>query len=202
IVVKDGGGDTVKTVNVGSGYAAGDTIDIGNGLKIALTTGNLVDADVFTIKAYGDTDTADLLSTLGINTFFSGSNADTMAVSSDITSDSTRVAASLGDITDNTNAARLFGLNEQTFSSLGSLSPGDFYRKLVTDVGQQVSLKSMREGNLTAIVRNLTSQQAEVSGVDINEEAAQMLIYEQMFQAMAKYISMVQSTIESLMAIV
>ncbi|MBW8001529.1 MAG: flagellar hook-associated protein FlgK [Planctomycetes bacterium] len=203
IVVKDGGGSTVKTVNVGSGYAAGDSIDIGNGLKIALTTGNLTDADVFTIKAYGDTDTADLLSTLGLNTFFTGSDASTMAVSSTVSSDPSRIATSLGaDMTDNANASRLFGLNEETFSDLGSLKPGDFYRKMVTDIGQQVSLKAMREDNLDAVVANLLNQQAEVSGVDINEEAAQMLIYEQMFQAMAKYMRMVQSTMESLMEIV
>ncbi len=203
ITVKDGGGSTVKTVNVGSGYAAGDVINVGNGLKIAISMGNLVDGDSFTVKAYGDTDTSDLLSSTGINTFFSGISAETMAVCSDITSDPKRVATSLGaDMTDNTNAVRLAGLSSQTLSSLNSLKPGDFYRKLITDLGQQVSLKQMREDNLEVMVQNLLNQQSEVSGVDLNEEAAQMLVYERMFQAMAKYMNIVQRTMASFLEII
>ena len=40
-----------------------------------------------------------------------------------------------------------------------------------------------------------------MSGVDINEEAAELLVYEQMFQAMAKYIATVQTSMASLMEI-
>lgn len=51
-------------------------------------------------------------------------------------------------------------------------------------------------------MQNLTNQRSELSGVDINEEAAQMLVFEQMFQAMAKYLGTVQSTIDGLMELV
>jgi flagellar hook-associated protein FlgK len=52
------------------------------------------------------------------------------------------------------------------------------------------------------MVQNLANQQSEISGVNINDEAAQMLVYEQMFQAMAKYLTTVQSSISSLMEII
>ena len=48
---------------------------------------------------------------------------------------------------------------------------------------------------------SLSNQQSDISGVDINEEAAQMLIFEQMFQAMSKYLGTVQSTLATLMDI-
>jgi flagellar hook-associated protein 1 FlgK len=49
------------------------------------------------------------------------------------------------------------------------------------------------------LVQSLTNQQSEISGVDINDEAAQMIVFEQMFQASAKYLSTVQATLTSIM---
>jgi flagellar hook-associated protein 1 FlgK len=93
-------------------------------------------------------------------------------------------------------------LKDQAISSLNNLTPGDFYRRLVTDVGQQVAIKQMRYDNIEGLLQQLANQQSQISGVDINDEAAKMLIFEQMFQAMAKYLNMVQSSIATLMEIV
>ncbi len=60
----------------------------------------------------------------------------------------------------------------------------------------------MRQDNVEAIVQNLANQQSEISGVDINDEAAQMLVFEKMFQAMAKYLNIIQSNLSSLMEII
>jgi flagellar hook-associated protein 1 FlgK len=71
----------------------------------------------------------------------------------------------------------------------------------VTNVGLEVSTRETEQGNIELIVQNLESRRDDISGVDINEEAAELLIYEQMFQAMAKYISTIQTSMESLMEI-
>ena len=63
-------------------------------------------------------------------------------------------------------------------------------------------VKQMRQDNIEVMVLNLTNQQGETSGVDINDEAAQLLVFEQMFQAMAKYISTINSSIASIMEII
>ena len=205
LVITDGSASTVATVNVGAGYAAGDKLDIGNGIKIALTTGSLNDGETFAVDAFADTDTSGVLSTVGMNTFFSGSGADDIAVCSAISSSPARLATSLGadssatGMVDNANALRMAGVKDQTLSSLSSLSCGDFYRKVVTEVGQKIVVRDMREDNIRQIVENLGSRQSEISGVDINKEAAELLIYEQMFQAMAKYINTVQLSMSSLM---
>jgi flagellar hook-associated protein 1 FlgK len=112
------------------------------------------------------------------------------------------VAASLGaEMTDNANAQRMAELQDQALSSLGNMSPAEFYDQLVTDMGQQISLKGLQVDNIEVVVLNLSNQQSDVSGVDINEEAAKLLIYEQMFQAMAKYLSTVQSSLYAVMEI-
>jgi flagellar hook-associated protein 1 FlgK len=200
--VKDTYGQLVATLNIGAGYAAGDELDVGNGIKISLGTGDLVAGDTFEVDAFADTDTSGLLAAAGMNTFFSGHNAVNMEVCSDIVSSPSRVATALGaDMSDNTNAQRMAGLRDQAIGSLGSLTAPEFYRQLVTDIGQQTSVTQMEQDNIEAVVQNLTNQQSEISSVDVNDEAAQMLVFQQMFQAMAKYLSTVKSSVETLIEI-
>ena len=203
LVVTDGDGDTIATLDVGSGYAAGSTLDVGNGIKISLTTGSLNDTETFEVDAYASTDTSGVLAAIGINTFFSGSSAANIAVCSDIPAAPGRIAVALGpDMTDNTNALRLAGLRDQAISSLDALTCGQFYRRLVTNIGQQLSTKQMRQNNIEVVVQNLSNQQSQVSGVDINDEATQLLVFEQMFQAMAKYMTTIQSSVTSIMQLI
>ncbi len=200
ITVTDGDSNTVTTFNVGSGYAAGDLLDLGNGIKIALGTGDMADGNTFEVDAFAETDTSGFLAAVGINTFFSGANASNIAVCSDISDSPGRIATALGaDMTDNTNALRLTGLADEASDDLDSFTPVEFYRQLVTDIGLQLSVKETRQDNIEAIIQNLANQQSEVSGVDINDEAAQMLIFEQMFQAMAKYLDTVQTSLTTIM---
>lgn len=203
ITVTDGDGETVTTLNVGSGYAAGDKLDIGNGIKIALSTGDLSDGNTFGVDAFADTDTSGLLAAAGINTFFSGSNASNMAVCQEISAEPGRIAtAQREDAADNNNVLRMFALKDRALSDLDSLTPGEYYRQLITDIGQQISVKQTNQENVQTLVLNLTNQQSEISGVNINDEAAQLLIFEQMFKAMAKYLSTLQSSLSTIMEII
>jgi len=204
LTVTDEASNTIDTINIGSGYAAGDKIDVGDtGIKISLSTGDLVDGDSFSIKVFADTDTSGVLAAVGINTFFSGRSASDIAICSDINTTPGRVAAALGaDMTDNANALRMVGLKDQAVTSLNSMTPGEFYRQMVTDIAQQLFVKQARKDNITSMVQNLSNQQSEISGVDINDEAARMLVFEQMFKAMSKYLSTIQSLLISIMEIV
>ena len=206
LVVTDSGAGSIATLNIGSGYAAGERKVVGDtGIYISLTTGDLAQSnnDYFEVDVFADTDTSGLLAAAGVNTLFSGSSASDMAVCSEISSTPSRIATSLGgDMTDNTNAVRMAGLKDQALSSLNSLTPEDFYRQMVTNIGQDISIKQMRQDNIEVIVQNLANQQSDISGVDINDEAVQMIVFEQMFQAMAKYLNTIQSTMSSIMELI
>ena len=203
ITVTDGDGNTVTTLNVGSGYAAGESLDLGNGINIALSTGDLVSGNTFDVDAFVETDTSGVLAAVGINTFFSGNNATNIAVRSEIVNSPGRIATALGaDMTDNRNALRMENLRNHALESLDSMTPGEFYRRLVIDTGQQVSVKQIRQDSIEAMLQNLANQESENSGVDINDEAAQMLVFEQMFNAMAKYLSNIQVLISTVMEII
>ena len=203
IQVKDAASKVVATVNVGSDYAAGDRIEIADGIFISVGAGTLVVDEEFTIEALASSDTSGVLAAAGINTFFSGSSATSMAVCSEIANSPGRVATALGaDMTDNANALRMAGMKDQAISSLNSMTVPEFYHWLVADLGQNVLVKEIRQENTEVMILNLASQQSEMSGVNINDEAARMLIFEQMFQAIAKYISTVQSSMFTLMEII
>ena len=190
----------VDTLNVGAGYVAGDYIKLDNGIKIALSTGDLNAGNSFTVNAFGNTDTSGFLAAAGMNTFFSGSNASNIAISDNVADSPGRIATALGsDSTDNANALRLASLGDLKISDLNSLTVSQFYSKLVTNIGQQLSVKQTSQSSVETLVQGLTTQQSNISGVDTNNEAAKMLVFEQMFQAMAKYIGTVQTTLSSLM---
>jgi flagellar hook-associated protein 1 FlgK len=160
-------------------------------------------SDSFEVDTFANTDTSGLLSAIGINTFFAGSDASSITLSDNVLDLPGRIATAIGaGLTDNNNVLRLASVGELEISESNNLNPGQFYRKLVADIGQQVSIKEMSQTSSENLVQSLISQQSELSGVDINEEAAQMLIFEQMFQAMAKYLGTVQSTIEGIMQLV
>ncbi|MHC4244922.1 MAG: flagellar hook-associated protein FlgK, partial [Planctomycetota bacterium] len=117
--VRDGAAQLVKILNVGSGYAAGDKLDLGNGIKVSLSTGDLNDGETFDVDAFSSSDTSGLLAAVGMNTFLSGSSASDIAVCSDIATTPGRVESALGaNMTDNTNILRMFGLRDQALTSL------------------------------------------------------------------------------------
>ncbi|MBN1974925.1 MAG: flagellar hook-associated protein FlgK [Sedimentisphaerales bacterium] len=203
ITVTNGDGDIIKTFSIGSGYAAGDKLELGNGIEIALGTGDLADGNTFEVDAFARSDTTGILAAIGINTFFSGINASDIAVSSDICNAPGRIATSIGpDMTDNENISRLAGLEDAQFTNLNSMTIGEFYREMVTEIGLDVSTRSIRQENVEATIQNLSSQQSELSGVNINDEAARLLIFEQMFQAMSKYLAAIQNSLSTLMEII
>ena len=203
VIDNSGAGSVIAVLSIGSGYAAGDRLDIGNGIHVSVGAGDFGAGDSFDVDAFASTDTTGVLAGAGINTFFSGSLATDLAVSSVISGSPGRIATSLGaDATDNTNAVRMVGIEDQASSNLDSLTPQEFYRRLVTDIGTLVSTRKMREDNIEIIMQDLTTQQSETSGVDINDEAARMLLFEQMFKAMAKYLSTVQSSLSTVMEII
>ena len=203
LTVTDGDGHTVTNLNIGSGYVAGDKLNIGNGIEISLSDGDLVDSNTFEVDAFANTNITSILAATGMNVFLTGSDASDIAVHESIVSSPGRLATSLGaDMTDNTNALRMEGLRDTAITSLGSMTPAEFYRRLTADIGQQVAVKQIHEDNIEAMVQSIANQQDEVSGVDINDEAAQLLVFEQMFKAMAKYLSTIQASLQAVMEII
>jgi flagellar hook-associated protein 1 FlgK len=190
VQVRDQAGDLIGTLNVGQGYAPGDALDLGNGISIALSDGNLAAGDNFTVQALAHSDETGFLAAAGLNTFFTGRSAADIQVRSELLGDPSLMATNLTDSgEDGGNVARLAEVGDAALASLGNMSPKEYVRQAITQIGQQIATRQARQDNLTSVLKALQTQRDDVSGVDVNEEAAKLLTFERMFQSMAKLIT-------------
>jgi flagellar hook-associated protein 1 len=193
-------GDLVATLNIGSGYAAGDTIEMTDGLKITVGQGDVKSGDHFSVDALASTDTSGLLVASGMNAFFSGSTAGDMQVCSEVVDDPDRIATAMGsDLTDNIAALKMSRIQSEAADGLEGMTPSEYYHQVVSQLSQDISLKQSSQDNMEAMIQSLQKQQSDISGVNVNDEAAQLLLFERMFQAAAKYLNSIQTSIQTLM---
>ncbi len=198
--VRNGAGELVKTISLGDGYAAGDNIEIEDGLYVSFSQGTVNNGEDFSIIARSDTDTAGFLISAGLNTFFEGAGALDMAVRSEFFDNPSLLATAIGtDGSDNVNAARMAELSDIVFSGLDGKEVMEYFNAIGTEIGQQVMVRESRQLALEATVLELQNQRDGASGVDPNTEAAKLLIYERMFQAMSKFITVQDESLQNLL---
>jgi flagellar hook-associated protein 1 FlgK len=203
VEVRNGAGELVTTLNVGAGYAAGDKLQIANDINVSFNLGTLNAGETFTIEALANSDTSGVLAAAGVNTFFSGTDAANIAVNPEIWSDPSKIATAIGpDMNDNNNIVAMAQLGQLSWDSLDNKSPSDYFKGMVATMGQEIALKDTEHTTLQGLIQNLTNQQDGISGVDINDEAAQMLVFERLFQAMGKYMQTIQTSMDTLMSLI
>ncbi len=198
VEVRDGSGTLVKTLSVGAGYAAGDVLEVADGIKVAFTAGTTKTNETFTVQALADSDPTGVLAAAGMNTLLQGFNARSITLRGDVRDDPERIAVSSGPGGDNRNIARLSQLQSQTLDVLGGASIVDYCHKIVTGLGQDIAVRQARKTSMDSLMQQLNNQRDHVSGVDINAEAASLMEYEKMFQASAKYLSTLDRTLQYL----
>ena len=203
VEVRNEASELVARLNVGAGYAPGERLEVMDGISVAFTAGTLNDSESFSIEALADSDTSGLLAAAGINTFFRGDSARAMGVCAAVLADPGRLATAVGaELSDNKNIIRMTQLGETPVAALGDVTPNDFYRLLVTGVGENVRFREATRNSLENILQQLANEWNSVSGVDINEEAARLLIFERMYQAAAKFIAVQDQSLKFLMELV
>jgi len=205
--VTNSSAEVVATINIGNGYVPGTRVELDNGIKISLgvngsSAGYLNDGELFRIEALAQADSSGVLAAAGINTFFTGSDAASIDIRDEIRASGGLIAVA-GTVaqTDNHAILAMARLGERSLSALEGLTPKSYYRGLVTDIGSQISINEIKYEDAAGISRNLRKQRDSSSGVDLNVEATQMMVYDRMFQSMAKYLSMISRTYDSLLTI-
>jgi len=144
-------------------------------------------------------DTSGLLAGLGINTFYSGTDASTIAVSSVLANDSTRLCTAhvngSGEVNsgDNTTALALAALAETSvsFKTSGGTTSGTlqgFMTSLASQTGADTSAASTQATYSATLLEDLQTQWESTSGVSLDEELTRVMQYQQYYQAAAKLI--------------
>jgi flagellar hook-associated protein 1 FlgK len=138
-------------------------------------------------------DTSGLLATIGMNTFFTGSSAKDIGVNQVLRADvnaGAKFAASDQGIGDNTgNALKLISLNDTALDSLNGGSITGVYDQLINDTTQGATITAAVADGLRVFEGTLDASAQAVSGVNLDEEAIDMIMLQRTYQASARYIA-------------
>lgn len=114
--------------------------------------------------------------------------------------DSFAVAANTAGLADNSNALSLAALSNQGVLNGGKTSIIDAYANLTTQIGDAGSQAQSDLTVQTALNNQAVSSQQSVAGVNLDQEASNMVQYQQAYQAAAHIISTAQTLFSSLLS--
>jgi len=147
-------------------------------------------------------DTSGVLASLGLNVFFTGTSANNIAVSSAVIDDPAKFAASTGGIgADTNNAAVMANFVDQPIQSHNGETLGIIYNNIIANVAQNSSSAQTNATGAQSFEDSLRSQQTSISGVNLDEEAVNMITYQHGYAASAKFISTITSLLDILVNI-
>lgn len=204
VEVRDESGALVTTLDVGEGYPPGTPLAVAEGVTVSFSVGEVNGAagDAFTLDTIADSDTSDVLVALGLNSFFTGSDASNINVNGDILKDPRLFAASsAGADGDNGAVLEMLDIQSSEVEGLdGTLST--YFGALVGGVGFEIASTSSALEVEGFMLNSLEEQREQVSGVNVDEELVKMIEYEQTYQAAARFLQVVGQLNDTVLALV
>jgi flagellar hook-associated protein FlgK len=151
--------------------------------------------------AVASPDSSGLLAALGVNGFFTGSDAASIAVRPEIVADPTLLAASrTGQPGDATNLEAFAAIRDQQV--IGGRTLAEDFADQASAVGTDVQTLGDRQTAQSGVMQSLFAQEQSVTGVDQNEELVHLLDFQRMVQGASKYLSVVNSSLDEIMNII
>jgi flagellar hook-associated protein 1 FlgK len=117
------------------------------------------------------------------------------------TGDSFTIAANTGGTSDGSNALAMANLGTAKSMNGGTDTLTSSYANFVNQIGNQTNALKASSTSATAVLNQATSAQQSVSGVNLNEEAANLIQYQQLYQANSKVIQTASSLFQTLLGI-
>ena len=179
-----------------SGFPTGSTVTLTSGTPPTSTT---YDTSTTPNIPYSPTTGA----TLTINNTAAGSmNNVTVTISgAPAAGDTFTIGPNTGASNDGRNALALSNLSTAKALSGGTVSLTGAYANYVNQIGNQTNQVQTASTAQTSLVTQITTAQQSVSGVNINEEAANLLQYQQLYQANSKVIQTAQTLFQTILGI-
>ncbi len=158
-------------------------------------------------------DSSGLMAALGINTYFEGDDATSIAVNTQLHTDHQRINAGYvngdnelnpGDNAIANAVAGLFTKNvtmQTPWRTTNDQSISEFYSTLVSRVGADTRTAQTNSEYNTALAEDLSNQQQAVSGVNLDEEMANLIKFQHAYTAAAKLITTADQMLETLLGL-
>jgi len=152
-----------------------------------------------TAFAFSD-DSSGLLAAVGVNTLFGGWDSRTFAVADTVAADPSLVAASRsGDAADASNLTAMLEIRSGALADLDGLAPSEFLETSAATLAVQTA--SADDAALAAdiFLSALHAEREAHSGVSLDEEAMDLIRFEQTFQAAARLIATVHELMQMIL---
>jgi flagellar hook-associated protein 1 FlgK len=101
---------------------------------------------------------------------------------------------------DNRNARAIADLINQRI--IAGTTPVDYYRSIVADAGVEAMSAKTSLRFYNTLVEELERKRQEISGVSLDEEAANLIKYQKLFEAGARMIRVADELLETLINMV
>lgn len=161
--------------------------------KLSMTT-----AQGFNV-AFSD-DTSNLLPVLGVNAFFTGSNAIDVAVRSDLQEDPSFLAVGFKGAND--IALAIAELRDKPLGSLGGNTMLESWISTSQGIAVEAASANIRFESLSTVRNSLEAQRQAISGVSMDEESIDLITYQNQYQGAARFISIVNDLTNTLLTLV
>jgi flagellar hook-associated protein 1 FlgK len=172
------------------------TASLGPGRQLVLAA----DASDFEISF--SEDSSGVLAALGVGTLFSGKDSYDVAVNPLVQANPRFLAAGLEHVAgDNRNALAIADLRSTRLERTGGLSLTEMWSRHVEDFAIRHAQARGQVQSAVIVRENLEAQQQSVSGVNADEEAINLLAFQRMYQASARFLSIVDEMMQTLLRI-
>lgn len=186
----DAGTDRMTVTRI-NGLATGGNIDVGDGATIGGTVDVRLDAGAVL------TSTGGLFSNNPVQkSIFTGYQV--VLDGKPVAGDEFRVGYNTNGSTDNRNAFSAAGL-QNTGTGSGGMNYGEMYGQLVEFVGAKTSETRINAEAALALRDQSQSTRDSISGVNLDEEAARLIQFEQAYSAAAQVISTARQLFDALL---
>lgn len=147
-------------------------------------------------------DTSGFLAGAGLNTFFVGTSASTLAVNPALLESPELLSISRHGIRNDTDALlELVDLIRRPIPSLDGQSLEGSIQHSINQIAQSISLNRAATAGADDYYKTLRAQHLSVTGVNLDEEAIKMVMYQRAFQASSRVIATASEMLELLVSL-
>ena len=136
------------------------------------------------------------------NVFFTGSGAADIAINSALKNNPSllQIANSSTNTGDTSLALQISQLSSTTQSALGANTFTDSYDATVANLGDALDNANTQVTNQTAVSNMLSTQRGSISGVNVDEEMTNMILFQRAYQASAQVVTTVNTMLGDVLA--
>lgn len=169
------------TLVTGATYATGVAIPTFDGISVTITdgTGTPQAGDVFTVNTTENAARNFGVSLTDVNKFAAATSIATLPGS-------------------NANALNMINLEDSKVLSNSAFTFSSYYASLVSSIGVATSAAGTNDAAQSRILEELNAYRESISGVSLDEEAANLIRYQHAYQAAARILSIVDEMLETI----